>query len=59
MGEARPCFNAVVLGFGAVGTRVAELLGRTVPNLRVVGVSDSSGGTFHPDGLDLQRLLAR
>ena len=58
MAKAPPCFNAVVLGFGAVGTRVAELLGRTVPNLRVVGVSDSSGGTFHPDGLDLQQLLA-
>ncbi len=49
--------NAVLLGFGAVGTRVAELLPRVIPRLRVVGVSDSSGGTFNSAGIDLPALL--
>ena len=55
---APPAKTCVILGFGAVGTRVAELLLRQlIPGLKVVGVSDSSGGTANPDGLDLRGLL--
>ena len=50
--------TAVLLGFGAVGTRVAELLPRMFAELRVVGVADSSGGIYRASGLDLQALLA-
>ena len=60
MSGAGKKFKAVVLGFGAVGTRVAELLvshASIVPGLTIVGVSDSSGGVYSPEGLDLSELL--
>jgi len=52
----------ILLGFGAVGTRVAELLPRfcdDATTFRIVGVSDSGGGVVceRADGLDLDALL--
>ena len=43
--------TAIVEGFGKVGSVLAQLLGDA--GVRLVGVSTSHGGLYHPDGLDL------
>jgi len=50
----------LILGFGNVGTRCVELMLKGVchADILVVGVSDSSGGVFCSDGLDLAALLS-
>lgn len=47
--------RVVVQGFGNVGQYAARALIRE-RNVRVIGVSDSSGAIFHPDGLDVEEL---
>ncbi len=46
--------TAVVQGFGNVGSVTAFSLARY--GVKVIGVSDVSGGVFKPDGLDLEKL---
>ena len=47
-----------LLGFGNVGRRCIELMLKGVrPNITIIGISDSSGGIFQPQGLDLAALL--
>lgn len=46
----------VVQGFGAVGKHVANFL--SAAGAIAIAVSDSSGATYNPDGLDVQKLLA-
>ena len=48
--------TAVVQGFGNVGAGLARLLARD--GVRVVAVSDSTGGVVNTRGLDLARLTA-
>jgi glutamate dehydrogenase/leucine dehydrogenase len=43
-------------GFGAVGQHAARFLGER--GSRLVAVSDSRGATWHPDGLDVDALIA-
>lgn len=47
--------TAVVQGFGNAGSVAARLLHRL--GVRVVGVSDSSGGVYQTSGLDIDDLL--
>ncbi|HLG22059.1 MAG TPA: Glu/Leu/Phe/Val dehydrogenase [Candidatus Manganitrophaceae bacterium] len=47
---------AIIQGFGNVGKNAARML--SGHGIRVVGVSDSKGGVYHPKGLDLGRLFA-
>ena len=45
----------VVQGFGAVGRHAARFL--TENGAVLVGVADSQGGTYNPDGLDVDSLI--
>jgi homoserine dehydrogenase len=55
-----------LIGFGTVGQGLAEILKDKADQLRteygfevqVVAVSNSNGAIYHPDGLDIHRLLA-
>jgi glutamate dehydrogenase (NAD(P)+) len=47
--------TVVVQGFGNAGAIAAELMEEQ--GSRVVGVSDSSGGIYNPDGLDIGRVV--
>lgn len=47
--------RVAVQGFGNVGSIAAKLLHES--GYRVVAVSDTTGGLFQPDGLDIERLL--
>lgn len=50
--------KVILLGFGNVGRRCTELILRGVsPEMTICGVSDSQGGIFCDDGLDLAKLL--
>lgn len=48
--------TAAIEGFGAVGSALGRLLGRS--GVRVVAISTSRGALFREGGLDLPRLLA-
>jgi glutamate dehydrogenase (NAD(P)+) len=48
--------RVIVQGFGNVGSYAALALAKF--GARVVGVSDVSGGVYHPKGLDLEALQA-
>jgi Glutamate/Leucine/Phenylalanine/Valine dehydrogenase len=45
-----------VQGFGAVGTHAARFL--SAQGAVVIGVADSQGTLFHPQGIDVARLIA-
>ncbi len=45
-----------IQGFGNVGSISADLLSRQ--GARIVGVTDWKGGVYHPNGIDIQELLA-
>ncbi len=47
--------RVVIQGFGNAGSIAASLIARE--GARVVGVSDSVGGIFAPEGLDIDRVL--
>ncbi len=47
--------TAIVQGFGNVGSSAALFLSSA--GIRVVGVSDSKGGIYRPEGLDIPALL--
>jgi glutamate dehydrogenase (NAD(P)+) len=47
--------QAVIQGFGNVGATAAKLLAEE--GSRIIGVSDSSGGIYNPNGLDIEKLL--
>jgi len=47
--------RVAVQGFGNVGSIAAELMARE--GMTIVAVSDKSGGTYNPKGLDLQDVL--
>ena len=47
--------TVVIQGFGNVGSVAAQLLTRL--GCRVVAVSDTRGGVYHPGGLDPDRLI--
>lgn len=46
--------RVVVQGFGNVGSIAAQLMDEL--GLRIVAVSDKSGGIYNPEGLDLQKV---
>lgn len=48
--------TAVVQGFGSMGGATARYLARA--GVRVVGISDKEGLVHHPDGLDVEAMLA-
>jgi glutamate dehydrogenase (NAD(P)+) len=48
--------TAVIQGFGNVGSHTARDLARR--GMRIIAVSDSRGGVFNADGLDIDRLIA-
>jgi glutamate dehydrogenase (NAD(P)+)/glutamate dehydrogenase (NADP+) len=48
--------RVVVQGFGAVGTHAARFL--SAQGAVVIGVADSQGTLFHPQGIDVARLIA-
>jgi glutamate dehydrogenase (NAD(P)+) len=48
--------KVVVQGFGNVGSNTARLMHEQ--GAVIVGVSDVSGGLYHPEGLDIPELLA-
>jgi glutamate dehydrogenase (NAD(P)+) len=48
--------SVVVQGFGNVGMYSA-LLARNMLNCRVIAVSDSQGGAYNPDGLNLEEII--
>jgi len=48
--------RVAIQGFGNVGSHAARLLEDEM-NCRVVAVSDSSGGVFNDNGLDVKKLL--
>ncbi len=48
--------RVAVQGFGNAGQAIARLLAKD--GYRIVGVSDSSGDYFHPDGYDVTELIA-
>ena len=47
-----------IQGFGNAGSWFAQVLAKHQPDWRVVAISDSSGGLYRPEGLDL-KLLAK
>ncbi|MFY9269359.1 MAG: Glu/Leu/Phe/Val dehydrogenase [Candidatus Manganitrophaceae bacterium] len=47
--------TAIIQGFGNVGSHAARLL--SAQGIRVIGVSDSKGGVYHPNGLDIPKLI--
>ncbi|HEX6488171.1 MAG TPA: Glu/Leu/Phe/Val dehydrogenase [Candidatus Dormibacteraeota bacterium] len=46
--------SVAIQGFGTVGRSTARLLQEA--GLRIIGISDSTGGVFNPKGLDLEAL---
>ncbi len=55
--------KAIIIGFGFIGKRLIEVLNQKISLLKridrsfkVIGVSDSRGYIFNPDGLDLKVL---
>lgn len=48
--------RAIIQGFGNVGTWSARHI--NAMGINVVGVSDISGGYYHPDGLDIEAMIA-
>ena len=48
--------KVVVQGFGNVGSISAKLLAKE--GSRIVGVSDSKGGIYNPNGLDVESILS-
>jgi len=49
-------YSVAIQGFGNVGANLARLL--DLEGARIVAVSDSSGGFYNPDGLDVSTALA-
>ncbi len=47
--------RVVIQGFGAVGKHAARFL--TAHKALVVGVADSRGAVYHPDGLEVEELI--
>jgi glutamate dehydrogenase len=48
--------TAVVQGFGNVGSITAKLLHEN--GVKVIAVNDAKGAAYHPEGLDIDKLLA-
>jgi glutamate dehydrogenase/leucine dehydrogenase len=48
--------TAAIEGFGNAGSITAELLAQA--GVKIIAVSDSKGGSFNPNGLDIAELLA-
>ncbi len=57
LGRELPGLQVAVQGFGNVGS-FAALLGQEVFGAKVVAVSDSRGGIFNPEGLDIRDVLS-
>ena len=60
MSNTDKMYDIILLGFGSVGTHLVKLLLKDngkLPKVRVVGISDSSGGVHHKDGLPLESIL--
>ena len=60
MSNSNMVYDIILLGFGSVGTHLVKLLLKDngkLPKVRVVGISDSSGGVHHKDGLPLESIL--
>jgi len=55
LGMPKDGVTVAIQGFGNVGGTVARLLYRE--GIRVVAVSDSRGGIYNPEGLDLEALF--
>ena len=54
-----PVADVVLLGVGSIGRELlGQLNGRTCQTIRVVGLVDSSGFVFEPEGLQTERLAA-
>jgi glutamate dehydrogenase (NAD(P)+) len=49
-------YSVVIQGFGNVGANLARLL--ALEGAKIVAVSDSRGGFYNPDGLDVSTALA-
>ncbi|TLY17245.1 MAG: hypothetical protein E6K69_02440 [Nitrospirae bacterium] len=49
--------SVVIQGFGNVGSHTARIMQEH--GLRVIAVSDKSGGLYNPKGLDIPELLKR
>lgn len=49
--------SVVIQGFGNVGSHTARIMQES--GVRVIGVSDKSGGLYNPKGLDIPELLKR
>lgn len=52
-----PGIRVAIQGFGNVGATIANLLFKN--GLKVVAVSDSQGGIFNAQGLDIQEVIAK
>ena len=50
--------GVLLQGFGAVGAHAARQLSARLPGARVVGVSDTSGFLYDPEGLPIDELFA-
>jgi glutamate dehydrogenase/leucine dehydrogenase len=46
-----------VQGFGNVGANFAEIAHKTYPNWKMIAATDSSGGLYCGDGLDVEELV--
>ena len=60
MSNTERVYDVILLGFGSVGRHLVKLLLKDngkLPPVRLIGISDSSGGVHHKDGLPLQSLL--
>jgi len=51
LGEVR----VAIQGFGNVGSHFARLA--DAAGLKIVAISDATGGTYHPDGLDIKQII--
>jgi glutamate dehydrogenase (NAD(P)+) len=49
--------SVVIQGFGNVGQATAQILSGEY-GCRIVGISDASGGFYHPHGLDIAKIVA-
>ena len=49
--------STAIQGYGNAGS-FAHKLGKELLGLKIVAVSDSRGGIYHPDGLDYEQVLA-
>jgi glutamate dehydrogenase (NAD(P)+) len=56
LGMELPRTRTVVQGFGNAGSIAAQLMVRE--GSTVIGVSDSQGGIYRPEGLDVERVIA-